>query len=62
MPNLFDSAAERSALASGRPLSQELAEIKGAPALALPSDGLFVVEGERFDVIVDVRRIPKGGR
>jgi hypothetical protein len=39
MSDLFIAAAERTAFASGRPLSQELADIRkgaGSPASALP--------------------------
>jgi hypothetical protein len=43
MSDLFDAAAERNAIASGRPKSQELAELRGASsAPALPAGGLFV--------------------
>jgi hypothetical protein len=31
MSDLFDAAAERNAIETGQPLSQTLAEIKGAP-------------------------------
>jgi hypothetical protein len=41
MSDLFDAAAELEAMATGRPLSQTLAELKGAPrAPLLPADGL----------------------
>jgi hypothetical protein len=54
MSDLFDAAAERIAIATGRPKSQELAELRGAPsAPAPPADGFpfaITVEGERFDV------------
>lgn len=51
MTDLFDAAAEREAIATGRPLSQTLAELKGAPrAPLLPSDGL------RFSVDADGKR------
>jgi hypothetical protein len=41
MSDLFDAAAELEAIATGQPLSQTLAEIKGAPrAPLLPADGL----------------------
>jgi hypothetical protein len=41
MSDLFDAAAELEAIATGLPLSQTLAEIKGAPrAPLLPAGGL----------------------
>jgi hypothetical protein len=41
MSDLFDAAAELEAIATGRPLSQTLVELKGAPrAPLLPADGL----------------------
>jgi hypothetical protein len=47
-PDLFAAAGERLAIASGRPLSQELAELKGAPnAAALPADSLFGQRAEQ---------------
>jgi hypothetical protein len=46
-PDLFAAAGERLAIASGRPLSQELAELKGAPnAAALPAEGLFAKDAQ----------------
>jgi hypothetical protein len=51
MTDLFDAAAELQALATGRSLSQTLAEIKGAPrAPLLPDDAL------RFSVDADGKR------
>ena len=51
MSDLFDAAAELEAIASGRPLSQTLAELKGAPrAPLLPADGL------RFSVDANGKR------
>ena len=40
MPDLFDAAAERAAIASGRPKSQERTELMGG-ATAPPVGGLF---------------------
>jgi hypothetical protein len=41
MSDLFDAAAELEAIATGRPLYQTLAELKGAPRVPLlPADGL----------------------
>jgi hypothetical protein len=60
MSDLFDAAAERNAIASGRPKSQELAELRGAPsAPARPADGLpfaMTVEGGRFGVTFESAR------
>jgi hypothetical protein len=39
MSDLFDAAAERNAIETGQPLSQTLAELKGAPrAPLLPAE------------------------
>jgi hypothetical protein len=48
MSDLFDAAAELEAIATGLPLSQTLAELKGAPrAPLLPADGLsFSVDAD----------------
>jgi hypothetical protein len=54
MSDLFDAAAERNAIASGRPKSQELAELRGAPSAPAPlTEGLSfttTVDGRRFEV------------
>ncbi len=51
MSDLFDKAAELEAIATGRPLSQTLAEFKGARrAPLLPADG------PRFSVDANGRR------
>ena len=71
-------AYESAMKGEGRPYSQELAELKhprpignqgmlDAKAAAWVDragspPSLFVIEGERFDVVVDVRRVPHGGR
>lgn len=60
MSDLFDAAAERIAFDGDRPKSQVLTELRHG-AGEMPRDGLFVIEGERFDVIVDVRRRPHLG-
>jgi hypothetical protein len=54
--DLFTAAAEREALSSGRPLSQELAEIKGAPTIV---PGIFTVEGPRFDLTFEPARLAR---
>ena len=43
MPDLFDHAAERAAIASGRPLSQERLAIRGLDAA--PAGPLFAPPG-----------------